>query len=297
MEKMLIFTSLFSVIIIVLINGITTAGFSSCTDLHLLMIHGTYGLMSYQYNAPAIDIAVEEIRRRVTEGEYVNISLTLEDVTIRCFGGERQAGAIFAETYFKRPLAAIMGPPCSHQMHSVAELAGAWDVPVLSGLSSSRDLENEAIYSTLTRTTQIIASGYAYAIVEVLRHFGWGVASVIWDGGKNYWSLIEEAATRELDRIELDYHDFSMRAISDNFLALLNASKVGRSKKFDFICFLSCPDMSCCPSRNPPPHYGSCCYPVWRSTIRDRATLIWRCSVAAGLTINWAKRISIFSLT
>ena len=28
---------------------------------------------------------------------------------------------------------------------------------------------------------------------------------------------------------------------------------------------------------------GSCCYPVWRSTFeRDRATSIWRCSVAAG---------------
>ena len=31
--------------------------------------------------------------------------------------------------------------------------------------------------------------------------------------------------------------------------------------------------------------------------IRDRATSIWRCSVAAGLTTNWAKRISIFDLT
>ena len=39
-----------------------------------------------------------------------------------------------------------------------------------------------------------------------------------------------------------------------------------------------------------------CCYLVLRSTIRDRATSIWRCSVAAGLTINWAKRISIFGL-
>ena len=38
---------------------------------------------------------------------------------------------------------------------------------------------------------------------------------------------------------------------------------------------------------------GSCCYLVWRSTIRDRATSIWRCSVAAGLTINWSKRISV----
>ena len=39
---------------------------------------------------------------------------------------------------------------------------------------------------------------------------------------------------------------------------------------------------------------GSCCYPVWRSTFeRDRATSIWRCSVAAGPTINWAKRFSI----
>ena len=37
----------------------------------------------------------------------------------------------------------------------------------------------------------------------------------------------------------------------------------------------------------------SCCYLVWRSTIRDRATSIWRCSVAAGLTINWAKRFSV----
>ena len=38
---------------------------------------------------------------------------------------------------------------------------------------------------------------------------------------------------------------------------------------------------------------GSCCYPVWRSTFeRDRATSTWRCSVAAGPTINWAKRIS-----
>ena len=37
-----------------------------------------------------------------------------------------------------------------------------------------------------------------------------------------------------------------------------------------------------------------CCYPVWRSTFeRDRATSIWRCSVAAGPTINWAKRFSI----
>ena len=45
------------------------------------------------------------------------------------------------------------------------------------------------------------------------------------------------------------------------------------------------------------PKDGSCCYLVWRSTIRDRATTIWRCSVAAGLTINWAKRISIFGLT
>ena len=39
---------------------------------------------------------------------------------------------------------------------------------------------------------------------------------------------------------------------------------------------------------------GSCCYLVCRSTIeKDRATSIWRCSVAAGPTINWAKRISI----
>ena len=43
--------------------------------------------------------------------------------------------------------------------------------------------------------------------------------------------------------------------------------------------------------------WQSCSYLVWRSTIRDRATSIWRCSVAAGLTINWAKRISIFGLT
>lgn len=242
MKKMLICTSLFSVIIIVLINGLTTAGISSCTDLHLLMIHGTYGLLSYQYNAPAIDIAVEEIRRRVTVGEYVNISLTLEDVTIRCFGGERYAGAMVAETYFKRPLAAIMGPPCSGQMYSVAELAAAWDIPVLSGLSSSRDLENEAIYSTLTRTTQIIASGYAYAIVEVSRHFGWGVASVIWDGGMNYWSLIEEAAKREFHRIEFNYHDVSIRTFPDNLLALRHASRLGRSNNFALICFLLCPD-------------------------------------------------------
>ena len=206
---------------------------SDSTSLFIFAIHGTFTGLNYEFNGIAAEIAKSEIHRRVNAGVYANFSITLEHVSIFCFFGKRRAASMVADIFHsQRRMAAIMGPPCSGNMFSVAEVAAVWDIPVLTGLATSRDLENEAIYSTLTRTTFMIASGYAAAAMDLFRHFQWSLVSFLWDGGNNYWSLLEGAVKEDLEKENIDFNDVPVAKYSDPGVALEQAANIGRSKAF-----------------------------------------------------------------
>ena len=103
-----------------------------------LSIHAIYGVipqMSASNIAPAVELAIEEIDRRVDDDEYNNFSITIHPHISRCFVC-LTASAIAAENYYSSDgrVAAFLGPSCSDLMRGVAELSAVWGTPVLSGL-------------------------------------------------------------------------------------------------------------------------------------------------------------------
>ena len=142
--------------------------------------------MSASNIAPAVELAIEEINRRVDDHEYSNFSIHTNPHTTSCYYA-RMAGAIAAEEYYTHikedgRVAAFLGPSCSGSMRGVAELSAVWGIPVLSGLATSISVSEKRFFKTLTRSTMILSDGYGRVVESLVNQFQWRNVAWLWLG-------------------------------------------------------------------------------------------------------------------
>ena len=103
---------------------------------------------------PAVDIALETVNALGPNGSYANFSVTgiYRDSGPKCSPTFMRAAGLASQLYHENDVDVFVGPLCSFSTKAVADLAAFWNIPIVSGLSTSSDLDNKIQYKTLTRT-------------------------------------------------------------------------------------------------------------------------------------------------
>ncbi|XP_022084585.1 atrial natriuretic peptide receptor 3-like [Acanthaster planci] len=177
---------------------------------------------------PAVDIALETVRRRVDTGAYLNFSFTYEfqSTGTRCTPSSMVAPGIASDMFYRRGVRVFLGPGCSFQCKAVADLAAYWNVPVLSGASTSGDLDNKGQYTTLTRTAFLMGV-MGHFSVALFRKWSWTRCSIIWDD-VSVWKLITVSIRSRLEEANIYVHPVVLGLQESTQDALDAAARRGR---------------------------------------------------------------------
>ncbi|XP_054752067.2 atrial natriuretic peptide receptor 1-like [Lytechinus pictus] len=148
--------------------------------LHLLAIYGHFRHLLESSIAPGVDLAVNHINDLVKQGVYLNFSIEVDHRSIVCKPYPQTTPALGAEVFWntEMELAGFIGPPCSDQALGLADLAAVWNLPLISGLSSSSILNDKSRYRTVTRTG-FLSGDSAKATTELMKAFGWSHCSIL----------------------------------------------------------------------------------------------------------------------
>ncbi|XP_070535597.1 atrial natriuretic peptide receptor 1-like isoform X2 [Ptychodera flava] len=145
----------------------------------LLPINGTLPFDARRAQ-PGIDIAFEEVQRRVDSGEYVNFTMSYiwKNTGTECTPSKDFGPASAADLYYNYNVDAFIGPGCSWATEPTARLAKVWNLAVVSGVATEQALIQKDIYTTLTRVSYN-SDSLSNFYVKVFERFGWTKASVI----------------------------------------------------------------------------------------------------------------------
>ncbi|XP_011679773.2 atrial natriuretic peptide receptor 1-like [Strongylocentrotus purpuratus] len=152
-------------------------------------------LSDYQENSivPSIDLAILKIEELVHNGRVHNITIKYTRYNrFSCYAKYPVVSpAIAANAYHTRKVAAFIGPGCIKSILSLADLAAAWNLPLITGGAPGFDLGDKKRYSTLTRTSLLVEQ-YAKCFEELMGFFGWKVCSLIQMNEYGYWGAITD---------------------------------------------------------------------------------------------------------
>lgn len=148
--------------------------------LQLLAMYGHVRHFLESSLAPGVDLAVTHIHEKVSQGVYLNFSIAVDHRSIVCRPYPQTTPALGAEVYWNPDIevAGFIGPPCSDQVLGLADLAAVWNLPVISGLSSSSLLNDKSRYRTVTRTG-FLSGDSAKATTRLMMAFGWSHCSIL----------------------------------------------------------------------------------------------------------------------
>ncbi|XP_038045138.1 atrial natriuretic peptide receptor 1-like [Patiria miniata] len=157
---------------------------------------------------PAIDVALETVKRRVDTGAYWNFSISYEYRSTGeiCSQSNMIAPAIASELYYRNDVRVFFGPGCSLQCISVVDLASQWNTPVLSGAAVSGVLDDKTHYRTLTRTAFRTDALGRFA-VALFRKWSWSRCSIVWSEGDllGLYKLTGENLMTRFQKAGIDY--------------------------------------------------------------------------------------------
>ena len=190
--------------------------------------------LDYLHFKPSVDIAFDEINRRIQQGEYLNFSMSyiFRKSDDNCGAPKMKAPGVAAEIYHNYHVSAFVGPLCSGETEPVADLCAHWEIPILSGASTSGILDNKSRYSTLTRTSYKL-SNLVYFMGAVFEKYNWKQCSIVWDNTRAFWrSVLTPSLLRLLGRTGIKIRDFEMNSFDLDTLksTLQAATERGRSK-------------------------------------------------------------------
>ena len=208
------------------------------THIHMgVILNDVVFDLDYVHFKPSIDIAFDEIKRRVNSGEYRNFTLSyifkITDNT--CGRPTMKAPGIAADFYYKENVAGFFGPLCSGETAPIADLCSHWNIPVVSGVSTSGTLDNKSRYRTLTRTS-FKASNLVDFMVAIFRRYNWKRCSIIWDSNEAYWrTVLKPSLIDILGHDGVTLRDFEMNSHGRNIRNIMQAAtEKARSKFFNF---------------------------------------------------------------
>ena len=179
---------------------------------------------------PGVDIALETVQKRIYENKYLNFTLksSFQNTGLLCSPNHMIAPGIASELYFRNSVDAFVGPPCSFPTIGVADLAAHWNIPILSGVSTSSDLDNKARFRTLTRTAYKLGT-LATFVYKIFERYNWRRCSIIWDSWPTF-RLVSTAVRKTLTSKEVYIHDIPLSDFDSMEEAFDNAAVHSRSK-------------------------------------------------------------------
>ncbi|XP_041481819.1 atrial natriuretic peptide receptor 1-like [Lytechinus variegatus] len=178
---------------------------------------------------PAIDIAFEKVNDGAAGGLYHNFSMSyiFRETGPDCGRPVMEAPAIAAELYRRYPLDGILGSPCSYETVGIADLAAYWNLPVVTGVSTSAVLDDKNRYRTLTRTS-FKTGVLAKAVVAFLEEYDWRRFALVWQfpGFSSLFATAMEELMKTEDNVTM--HEFDLRDYESVKDALDAAKDVSR---------------------------------------------------------------------
>ena len=179
---------------------------------------------------PAVDIALETVNELGVNGQYANFSVVgiYRDSGPKCSPTFMRAAGLASQLYYENDVDVFVGPLCSFSTKAVADLAAFWNIPIVSGLSTSSDLDNKIQYETLTRTAFKFGALGSF-ITDIFEKFGWKRCSLVWDDFGT-WRLASGAVRAKFADKEFYIHDVRIASFASEKKALDDAASHGRSK-------------------------------------------------------------------
>ena len=190
--------------------------------------------LHYRHFKPACDFALKTINDLAHEGIYLNISISYVWSTTDKFCGYpiMKAPGIVAQLYYEHNIMALFGPPCSSETSGVADLAAYWNIPVLSGVSTSKALDQKNRFRTLTRTSFNFSTLYNF-FLSLFEKNKWETAAIVVDQTTllpRFWPFVADGLKDVFtdNGVEVNYVPLvNYQKIND---ALVDTIKRGRSK-------------------------------------------------------------------
>ena len=179
---------------------------------------------------PAVDIAIEKVKALVDTGSYMNFSLSyvFQSTGAKCSPSVMMAPGVASDLFYRHGVRLFLGPACSFECKGVSDLAAFWNVPVLSGASTSGDLGNKAQYKTLTRTAFQLGAMGRFA-VALFKKWSWTRCSIIWND-TSIWKITATSVKGKLEEAGIYINPVVLGLQESNQAALDAAVRRGRSK-------------------------------------------------------------------
>ena len=199
-------------------------------NIGILLTGGDHYIIGSPRVQPGADIALETVKKRISEGEYVNFTITsfYRITEFYCSPFHMTALGIASDLYYHNGVVGYIGPSCSFPALGVADLAAHWNVPVVSGVATLTDLGNKVRFPTLTRTGYIDGTLAAF-IFRIFQRYEWRRCSMVWDSWPTF-RLIAIAVRDYLLSKEVYIHDANIQAYGSMEEAFDDAAVNGRSK-------------------------------------------------------------------
>ncbi|PIK62831.1 putative atrial natriuretic peptide receptor 1-like isoform X1 [Apostichopus japonicus] len=195
-------------------------------EVSILSVYGEDTGTDEIHLRPAVQIAVETVRSRVRQGEYHEFQFNVIHKSIDCQGYPIEGPALAALYYLQYNVTAFVGPPCTVDIISVADLAASWNIPAISGVASAVELSDKTRFTTFTRTS-FLADGLASAVVATMSRYNWKRCSFI-SSNTGYWSIMEEALANVLQQNNIFVHFVGLEYFQSTKAAMQEAGKLGR---------------------------------------------------------------------
>lgn len=218
--------------------------FAVTVNIGVLLQGGERYIFTTSRVKPGVDIALETITKRIQDGEYVNFTLkSYYQNTGPVCPSYMNAAGIASMMYFRNDVVAFIGPPCSFETISVSDLSAFWNIPVVSGVSTSSTLDNKARFKTLTRTAYKLGTLGAF-IAQVFDKYNWRRCSIVWDNWATF-RIASSAIRATLLAREFHIHDVPIQEFGNEEDAFDEAAINSRSK-YNVSCCQFCHEIYYC---------------------------------------------------
>ncbi|KAK0400351.1 hypothetical protein QR680_003461 [Steinernema hermaphroditum] len=133
---------------------------------------------------PNEDKILNVSRTQLLEEGILGDDFDVEIISRMGCGEAFEGVAMAAEMYHVQKVRAFLGPYCNSELEAVAKMGTFWDIPVISYMSSTSNLQDRNIYKTLSRISSKNTNSIAKAVVGLLQHYKWKKVAIATNNGQ-----------------------------------------------------------------------------------------------------------------
>ena len=169
----------------------------------LVMTSFGYSPIRWHFFGPALPMSVE-----YTNAEEVILSNYTVEWVVRDSGCDpRKAVASLVKLVQEEDIDVVIGPACSTACVAAGYLAAAWNVPVISFLCGSEDLNNKNMFNTFLRTTATYHET-ATAMISLLKQQNWQTMTIMWTTVYIFYRLVKDPMIRLGEQHNMTIYDY-----------------------------------------------------------------------------------------